>query len=248
MQVCKKRVVAESTMRPCSFRDVRRTGRVASDPSLTTNHNCRAFTDTWHKGGAQLVTGHTRASPICFQISVIWLEHFWWVPPKQILTIVSLFQKPVMPMVQSVIIPKKSLTPTILWQKLWTIAMAKLKWNLGWMSPSHFCWCIPVQRTVQYASKTLLSSEIMKANPEAIFYSRKYLENKVERIAQFPRKLISELWMQIRHRAQFKRIWAAYKLWKLDPNSQVLANVVFFTTLMDWNNQVLTIIQHLADG
>ena len=28
----------------------------------------------------------------------------------------------------------------------------------------------------------------------------------------------------------------AYKLWKLDPNSQVLANVVFFGTLNDWNN------------
>ena len=34
----------------------------------------------------------------------------------------------------------------------------------------------------------------------------------------------------------------AYKLWKLDPNSQVLANVVFFETLIDWNNSCLTII------
>ena len=42
----------------------------------------------------------------------------------------------------------------------------------------------------QCASKTLLSSEIMIANPKAIFFLGKYLENKVERIAQFKRKLI----------------------------------------------------------
>ena len=125
--------------------------------------------------------------------------------------------------------------------------MANLKRNLGWMTP-HIFLCIPVQSTLQCASKTLHSSEIMNANPEAIYFSTKYLENKVERIAQFQRKLISELWMQIRLCAQFKRIWAAYKLWKLDPNSQVSANVVFFTTLMDWNNSFLTIIQHFAES
>ena len=54
--------------------------------------------------------------------------------------------------------------------------------NLGWMNPP---WVL-----VQYASKTLLSSENMNENAEAIFFSGKYLGNKLERIAQFQRKVI----------------------------------------------------------
>ena len=134
-----------------------------------------------------------------------------------------------MALVQSEKLLKKTKTP---WQKLWTIVMPKLRWNkwfsmlfdfspctqkmtntetwwevnLGWMTPLAFFMHPSAE---QCAPKTLLSSEIMIANPEAIFFSRKYLENNVERIAQFQRKLILELWMQIRLRAQFKRIWSA---------------------------------------
>ena len=110
--------------------------------------------------------------------------------------------------------------------------------NLGWMNPP---WVL-----VQYASKTLLSSENINENAEAIFFSGKYLGNKLERIAQFQRKVIWELWkMQIRQIVLNSRDYVgegAYKLWKLDPNSQVLANVVFFETLNDWNNLFSTII------